>query len=50
MSKHGSEGRFARWVRRLALPIAIIWLALAASVVCLLFGLFLPAREPKQDR
>ena len=31
MSTHGDQGRFARWVRRLAIPIAIFWLALAAS-------------------
>ena len=31
MSTHGGQGRFARWVRRLAIPIAIFWLALAAS-------------------
>ena len=30
MSTHGSEGRFALWVRRLSIPIAIFWLALAA--------------------
>ena len=31
MSTHGGQGRVARWVRRLAIPIAIFWLALAAS-------------------
>ena len=31
MSTHGDQGRVARWVRRLAIPIAIFWLALAAS-------------------
>ena len=30
MSAHGKQ-RFARWVRRLCIPIAIFWLALAAS-------------------
>ncbi len=30
MSTHSSEGRFALWVRRLSIPIAIFWLALAA--------------------
>ncbi|WP_313675158.1 MMPL family transporter [Mycolicibacterium sp.] len=30
MSAHGKQ-RFARWIRRLCVPIAIFWLALAAS-------------------
>jgi RND superfamily putative drug exporter len=30
MSAHGKQ-RFARWIRRLCIPIAIFWLALAAS-------------------